>query len=392
MNIWVLLFAFSAAAFAEWYWYKFPPTAKAAYLKNRLLIQLLPVVIYAVVRIILYSAFERFEALKFHFIINAVVLIYYFLRFLWIGIDLTRKIFRKKNSWQAFYWLFVLCFLIFILAWTGYTELFFRVKVQHIQLKSAKMKDDVSVLHVSDLHLGSFIGPRKINKLVRLINTENPDLLCFTGDLVNSDIREAYPYARILKNLTPGSCKVAVLGNHDYGDAYGERDPDKFRPISNEVDSFLRTCGFIVLRDSSFIYVKNNDSIVVAGTNNCGSPPFQSFGDFRKALSFTADKQNLFTLMLTHDPQYWSQTNCFDGRCDLTLSGHTHGGQLGVRLGSRGRVYLSPGALRNSFNGGLYSCKNTTLIVSTGYGNIGLNMRLGIRPEVVAIRISGTRH
>lgn len=391
MNIWVLLFAVIALAFVEWYWYRFPPSAKAFYLKHRLIIQLLPVIIYAIVRIVLYSTFEHFEALKYHFAVNAVVLIYYFIRFFWVIIDILRHLFWKRKQWIRQYWLVVLPILALIVSWVAVTEINFKVKVRNIEIKSEKVNGEIKLIHFSDLHLGSFFRTRKMEILVRLINSEEPDLLCFSGDLVNSDIREAYPYSKILKLLAPNSCKVAVLGNHDYGDAYGERDPDKFRPISNEVDHFLQACGFIVLRDSSFLYTKGTDSLVIAGTNNCGSPPFQSFGDYRKALSYTFAYRKLYTVMLTHDPDYWGQTKAFDGHSDLTLSGHTHGGQFGFRAGATDRVYLSPGSFRNDFNGGMYAKGSSFMFVSTGFGNIGLNMRLGIRPEMGVIKISG-RH
>ncbi len=242
----------------------------------------------------------------------------------------------------------------------------------------------VKIVHFSDTHLGSFFNTSSVEKGLRLIQDQNPDIIVFTGDLVNISAEEAEPYISLFSSLSAPLGKYAVLGNHDMSD-YMKIDinRDSLNVNTPRVVEILGKMGFMVLRDTS-IYVSNGtDSIQLAGTDNFGQPPFRRWGNLEKALKNAGSDR--FLILLTHDPSAWDKIIADDLPVDLTLSGHTHGMQLGIR---RKFLEWSPIQLKYPNWAGLYFNNKKMLHVNPGFGYIGLPFRIGVYPEITVLTLS----
>jgi uncharacterized protein len=245
--------------------------------------------------------------------------------------------------------------------------------------------DGIRIVHFSDTHLGSFLNKKNVEKGVDLIKAQNADMVFFTGDLVNISANEAKPYIRSFASIEAPLGKFAVLGNHDMSD-YRKADipRDSINVNIIEIVEVLQKMGFTVLRDSS-VYIKlNTDSIAIAGTDNWGKPPFKQTGDLEKAISRIDEKT--FTILLTHDPSLWESEIKDKKNIELTLSGHTHGMQMGIRTNS---IRFSPASLKYKTWSGIYgdSLQKNKLHVNQGFGFIGLPIRVGIYPEITIINL-----
>lgn len=213
---------------------------------------------------------------------------------------------------------------------------------------------------VSDLHLGTF-GKRRgfCRRLVRAINAEEPDIIFFIGDLVNSQASEVKPFLGILPKLKSKFGVISVLGNHDYciyGDFEHDSDlRDNIITIINTEKSF----GWDLLLNESRKIEINGQSIYIIGVENNGKPPFPQRADMVKALKEVPE--NSFKILLSHDPSHWRQQVLRKTDIPLTLSGHTHGMQFSI-LG------FNPSRLVYREWGGTYRENGQTLFVSIGVG------------------------
>ena len=239
------------------------------------------------------------------------------------------------------------------------------------------------VIQLSDAHLGSLNGHQdKIMEVVEQVNELKPDLIVFTGDMVNNYSYEMSSWVPIWKKLTARIGKFAVLGNHDYGN-YSEWPSAQARKKNlQEIIRQEKEMGFQVLLNAHQRIEKNDESIVVAGVENWGSPPFPQHGKLDKALDGVPEED--FTLLLSHDPDHWSQKIIPDKRADLTLSGHTHGFQMGIEIGN---FKISPVQLRYKHWAGLYRNEHQYLYVNRGLGYLAFPGRVGIWPEITLLEL-----
>ncbi|HRY99301.1 MAG TPA: metallophosphoesterase [Bacteroidales bacterium] len=237
------------------------------------------------------------------------------------------------------------------------------------------------IAQFSDTHLGSFGHPENVRKGLRMMQSTEADLIVFTGDLINTVAEEAWPYAEDFRSLRAPLGKFAILGNHDIGDyVKGDtiRPPEENRRLLRE---FFRDAGFVLLEDSAVSLVRDGDTLVVAGVDNWGLPPFRQEGDLARALGFFPGAP---TLLLSHDPTHWEAEVKQRPEVLLTLSGHTHGMQMGMRFGN---FQWSPASFKYPLWGGLYSENDSYLFVNTGFGFLGFPARIGIRPEISLITL-----
>lgn len=262
-------------------------------------------------------------------------------------------------------------------------------RVKEYELHFARLPENfsgVKVLHFSDTHLGSFLNKNKVKKGIQLINKQNADLILFTGDLVNISAEEAYPYIDFFASVEAKFGKYAVLGNHDMSD-YMKMDinRDSLNVNTEKVVEALRKMGFIVLRDTVVNIISKGDTIQLAGMDNCGNPPFKCHGNPEKVFSLLDPEQ--FTILLSHDPSFWNKfkDEFKNVGIDLTLSGHTHGMQTGIRTKN---FQWSPALIKYSNWCGLYYMDNKVLHVNPGFGFIGLPVRIGIYPEITVINLN----
>lgn len=244
------------------------------------------------------------------------------------------------------------------------------------------------IVHISDLHIGSWSKKMKhLEKAVQLINEQQPDLIFFTGDLVNNLAEEVYDFIPVLKKLNASRGKYSILGNHDYGDYFPwsnktdkERNLQKLKEVHQEI-------GFNLLLNEAFILNGRNSGIGIIGVENWGLPPFHQYGDLEKAISYL-NEQTKFSILLSHDPSHWREKVINNDQVNLTLSGHTHGMQFGLFLNG---FRWSPAKLKYPEWGGIYEKGKQKLYVSTGLGFIGFPGRVGIRPKITVIDLYSSK-
>ena len=263
----------------------------------------------------------------------------------------------------------------------------FDFRVEQIDLRLPNLPksfDGLTIVQISDIHIGSFSGYQDhVKEAIQLINKQNADLLFFTGDLVNNFAEELDGWKEIFSTMKARIGKYSILGNHDYGNYYhwdSEEEKHqnflKFKLSHHEI-------GFKLLCNSGItLSSKNEEKLAIIGVENWGKPPFPQYGNYDLAVKGFEDIP--CKILLSHDPMHWDAKILRQTDVALTLSGHTHGMQMGVTIA--GKEY-SPAKLRFPRWAGLYKENNQFLYVNRGLGYIGYPGRVGMRPEVTVIKL-----
>ncbi|MCK0178402.1 metallophosphoesterase [Flavobacteriaceae bacterium S0862] len=277
-------------------------------------------------------------------------------------------------------------FLPFFVIVYGIFKSIYNFKTYHLKIEFKdlpKTFNGLRIVHISDLHLGSFNYRFHILKrAVSKINHLKPDLIFFTGDLVNNYAWELRGWARVFRKLSATIGKYAVLGNHDYGD-YSEWNSKKEKQENFKViKNFYMENDFNLLLNQSDIIKKDNDKIAIIGVENWGKPPFKQYGDLQKAIKKAGAIP--FKILLSHDPSHWTEEVVDKTNIALTLSGHTHGMQAAFQYK---QLQWSPIKYKYKHWAGLYNSKNQYLHVNRGLGWLGFPGRLGMRPEISLIEL-----
>jgi predicted MPP superfamily phosphohydrolase len=204
----------------------------------------------------------------------------------------------------------------------------------------------------------------------------SPDLIVFTGDIVNRRTDELHPFVETLSNISAPYGVYSILGNHDYGDYCDWPSDEAKRQNLDELISLENQMGWKMLNnETAFIHLAA-DSIALIGVENVGDPPFHTYGDLDKAYPTLDD--GVTKILLSHNPAHWVDDICDapDKNIALTLSGHTHAMQMAF-----GRI--SPAIFRYKTWGGLYNDNdNHSLYVNIGIGTVGFPARIGATPEI----------
>jgi len=259
-------------------------------------------------------------------------------------------------------------------------------KINEIELKYNNLPqgfNDYKILQLSDIHIGNINDRGKlIERAVEIIDDIDFDILVFTGDMVNNFSYETDGFIDLFRDLTSCCPSFSILGNHDYGDYTNWKSDYEKENNFNAIITALKTMGFTVLRNEHEVIKHNCDSIFLVGVENWGHPPFPQYANLEKALF-----DSTFTILLTHDPAHWE--SCVENKKDieLTLSGHTHGLQWGIKLAG---IPFSLSWLTRKYWGGLYSSGNSHLYVNTGLGTIGLPWRIDMLPEITLFTLKRT--
>jgi uncharacterized protein len=256
--------------------------------------------------------------------------------------------------------------------------------VARVTVRSAKLPaafDGLRVVQISDMHLGSFpTGSDIVQRGVDLINAEQPDLILFTGDMVNDYSEEAEPWLEKLSALTASIGKFSILGNHDYSDyAQWGNAADKAANLKR-LKNHHATTGFRLMLDEHLNIERAGERMTLIGVQNWGTR-FQQYGDLKKAVAGT--DPSLFRLLMSHDPSHW-EAQVQAEKIDLTLSGHTHGAQFGITIA--GQTY-SPAQWVYKHWAGLYEHDGMSLYVNRGFGFIGFPGRVGMPPEITVFEL-----
>lgn len=242
----------------------------------------------------------------------------------------------------------------------------------------------IKIVHISDIHCGSFNDKPAVQKGIDLINAQNPDLILFTGDLVNDRQTELQDYQAIFAQLKAPMGVYSTLGNHDYGD-YVKWDSQEAKMANLQAlkDSHA-AMGWQLMMNTNKVFTKNNESIALLGIENWSAKGrFPKYGKIQEA--YKGVENIPFKILLSHDPSHWDAQVKTDYKdIDLMLSGHTHGMQFGFETPF---VKWSPVQWVYKQWAGLYEDGNQKLYVNRGFGFIGYPGRVGILPEITLIEL-----
>lgn len=256
----------------------------------------------------------------------------------------------------------------------------YRVRYQTLNLPNLpKTFDGVTIGQISDVHSGSFYNKKAVLGGIEMMLGEKPDIVFFTGDLVNKRSDEMYGYQDIFSKIKAPLGVFSVLGNHDYGDYYDwPSDAAKRKNLQDMIITHKNMGWNLLLNENHRIKV-NGEEIGILGVENWGQlSRFPKYGRMDKAVKNTDDLP--VKLLLSHDPSHWrAQVLPQYPQIDVMFSGHTHGMQFGVRAE---HYQWSPVKYIYKEWAGLYHEDKQQLYVNTGYGFLGFPGRIGILPEI----------
>lgn len=237
---------------------------------------------------------------------------------------------------------------------------------------------------ISDVHSGSFYNPRAVLGGVQMLLAEKPDIIFFTGDLVNDLATEMRDYQDIFKKVKAPLGVYSVLGNHDYGEYRFGKEPSAIKTKNlQEVIKTHERMGWDLLMNEHRRLKVNGEEIGILGIENWGTGRFPKYGRMDLATKDTDDLP--VKLLLSHDPSHWrAEVLPKYPQIDAMFSGHTHGMQFGVRTED---FQWSPVQYTYNEWAGLYQEKQQQLYVNVGYGFLGYPGRVGILPEITIFEL-----
>ena len=261
------------------------------------------------------------------------------------------------------------------------------IETTYNSLQVPSVFNGYKIVHISDLHLSSFADSHAfLQRIIDTINAQQPDLICFTGDFVGFGVEEAIPFTNILRQLHAKDGIMSVLGNHDFAlYHHGLTDAEKEEKV-NQLTAYQRdTLGWKLLRNQSYFIQCDSAYLQIIGVDNtsCQGQGFQTIsrGDLMKAIRQLGDeaKGENMQILLSHDPSHWRAEVVPTTDIPLTLSGHTHAGQV--------RLFGYPlSSLMFTESEGWYHHATQSLHINTGLG-CTLPVRLGVPPEITVITL-----
>jgi predicted MPP superfamily phosphohydrolase len=264
-------------------------------------------------------------------------------------------------------------------------------RIRQINLNFPKLPrafEGLRMVQISDLHLGSWASVDPIEEAARIINDLEPDVVLFTGDLVNYSTDEAYRFREALRGIKAKHGVYAILGNHDYGDYVNWPSEEAKQNNMVALYDFFGEIGWKLLRNQNDVIEVDGEKLAFIGVENwSANHRFPKLGNLTKALDGVQDIP--VKILLSHDPTHWEKEVSINyPDIDLTLSGHTHGFQFGVELK---HFRWSFAQYIYKYWAGLYQAeaaqKPQYLYVNRGLGMIGYPGRVGILPEITLITL-----
>lgn len=290
---------------------------------------------------------------------------------------LARRMLKLRRNWGNYVGLVLVLAELYIL-FHGTMVGTDRLNVRQVTIEFddlPKAFDGYRIAQFTDVHLGSMKDELML-RAVTAIDDMRPDLIVFTGDIQNMGPDELPRFAQTLKRLKAKDGVMSVLGNHDYSH-YVNVSPEEALRNERKTRDFETSVGWQLLLNDNRIVRRGSDSIVIAGGENDGRPPFPAKADLKKTMRGINAKS--FVVMLQHDPSAWRRHILPETNAQLTLSGHTHGGQISL-------FGLRPTELVGKEDDGLYVEGKRKLFVSTGLGGF-IPFRFYMNPEVVEITL-----
>lgn len=279
-------------------------------------------------------------------------------------------------------WFFALIPALGVMGWFafGFIEGWKRLELKHITFTSPDLPpyfDGYRLVQITDFHLGSFPpGNDFVQKVVDATNNEEPDMILFTGDLVNNQASEVEPYLKTLGQLHAQDGIYSIWGNHDYCEYGNNHSIGALKRNRRMLYGYQERLGWHQLMNEHHVVSHGMASIAVIGVENPGQPPFTNRSNLKKAMKGL--KPDMFKILLSHDPHHWRR-EVVGKKIQLTLAGHTHAGQLKIGKWTPARMAFKEW-------GGAYRIGEQMLYVSSGIGG-SFPFRLGAWPELTVITL-----
>ena len=279
-------------------------------------------------------------------------------------------------------WFFALIPALGVMGWFafGFIEGWKRLELKHITFTSPDLPpyfDGYRLVQITDFHLGSFPpGNDFVQKVVDATNNEEPDMILFTGDLVNNQASEVEPYLKTLGQLHAQDGIYSIWGNHDYCEYGNNHSIGALKRNRRMLYGYQESLGWHQLMNEHHVVSHGMASIAVIGVENPGQPPFTNRSNLKKAMKGL--NPDMFKILLSHDPHHWRR-EVVGKKIQLTLAGHTHAGQL--KIGK-----WTPACMAFKEWGGAYRIGEQMLYVSSGIGG-SFPFRLGAWPELTVITL-----
>lgn len=266
----------------------------------------------------------------------------------------------------------------------------YNFKIWRHQLKVSRASQALKglrIVQISDFHLGTWVSKTPLEEAVKYINDLQADLIFFTGDLVNSQTAEAFPFQKELSKVKAKLGVYASLGNHDYGHYHNWADQAEEEKNWADLLGFYENMDWKLLRNESETIEIQGSVINVIGVENWSkNPRFPRIGDLDEAIRNNPTAE--LNLLLSHDPTHWSEKVIHSNTpIDITFSGHTHGFQFGIESSL---FRWSPAQYIYKHWAGIYQNKESEIYlnVNRGIGAIGFPGRVGIKPEITLVEIA----
>lgn len=279
-------------------------------------------------------------------------------------------------------WFFALIPALGVMGWFafGFIEGWKRLELKHITFTSPDLPpyfDGYRLVQITDFHLGSFPpGNDFVQKVVDATNNEEPDMILFTGDLVNNQASEVEPYLDTLGQLHASDGIYSIWGNHDYCEYGNNHSIGALKRNRRMLYGYQESLGWHQLMNEHHVVSHGMASIAVIGVENPGQPPFTNRSNLKKAMKRL--NPDMFKILLSHDPHHWRR-EVVGKKIQLTLAGHTHAGQLKIGKWTPARMAFKEW-------GGAYRIGEQMLYVSSGIGG-SFPFRLGAWPELTVITL-----
>ncbi len=244
----------------------------------------------------------------------------------------------------------------------------------------------LKIVHISDIHSGSFNNKEAVQHGVQKILNEKPDIIFFTGDIVNDRAIEMEKYVSVFKQLKAPMGVFSILGNHDYGDyvRWPHNGMSKEQNLEN-LKQVHTDLGWRLLMNEHVVLSKGGEEIALLGIENWSNKArFPKYGKMPNAYAGT--EKYPFKILLSHDPSHWdAEVKTKYNDVDLMLSGHTHGMQFGIEIPG---FKWSPVQYIYKQWSGLYEDGKQKLYINPGFGFIGYPGRVGILPEITVLELT----
>jgi len=242
--------------------------------------------------------------------------------------------------------------------------------------------EGLKIVQISDIHLGNFnFKYDLIEGVIEHINHLEADFIFITGDLVNNFASETKGWDKVFSQLKAKHGRYAILGNHDYGDYSEWKSKDLKQDNFDKIKQAYSDFGFELLLNENRNLKINDEQLSIIGVENWGHPPFPRYGDLEKAMNGELANTKI---LLTHDPDHWDAEILHHTNIDLSLAGHTHGMQVGLKFKNK---EWSPAQWKYKYWGGLYKNKDQYLYVNRGLGVVGVPLRVGMPPEITLLTL-----